>query len=66
MIFQLLGIMQLAPELSVSRFSGWWMKDFRAVPKEVIRAPTLILVPGRSRSTVFEKSRPLNLPFWVR
>lgn len=42
------------------------MKDFRAVPKEVIRAPTLILVPGRSRSTVFEKSRPLNLPFWVR
>jgi len=33
-IFQLLGIVQLAPDLSVGRFSGWWRKVIRAVPKE--------------------------------
>ena len=33
-IFQLLGIVQLAPDLSVGCSSGRWRKVFRVVPKE--------------------------------
>jgi hypothetical protein len=29
-----LGIVQLAPDLSVGHFSGWWRKVVKAVPKE--------------------------------
>ena len=43
-IFQLLGLMQLVPDPSVSRFSGWWRKVIKAVPKEVRRGLNSLII----------------------
>uniref|UniRef100_K3Y307 Uncharacterized protein n=1 Tax=Setaria italica TaxID=4555 RepID=K3Y307_SETIT len=35
LIFQQLGLLQLMPEPSATRFPGWWRKSIAAVPKDV-------------------------------
>jgi len=56
--------MQLVPDPSVSRFSGWWRKVIKAVPKEVRRGlnSLIILVAWEvwkhRNDCVFENSRP--------
>ena len=56
--------MQLVPDPSVSRFSGWWRKVIKAVPKEVRRGlNTLIILVAwevwkHQNDCVFENSRP--------
>jgi hypothetical protein len=63
-IFQLLGIVHLAPNLSVGCFSGWWSKVVRAVPKEARKGlnSLIILVAWEiwkhCNDCVFENSRP--------
>ena len=34
-IFHVLGLLPLAPKLEDSRFSSWWCKTIKAVPKEI-------------------------------
>jgi hypothetical protein len=63
-IFQLLGIVQLAPDLFVGHFSGWWRKVIRAVPKEACKGlnSLIILVAWEiwkhRNDCVFKNSRP--------
>ena len=43
-IFQLLGIVQLAPDLLVGHFSGWWRKVVRVVPKEAHKGLNSLII----------------------
>jgi hypothetical protein len=64
LIFQLLGIVQLAPDLSVGSFSGWWRKVVRAIPNEARKglSSLIILVAWEiwkhRNDCVLENSRP--------
>ena len=64
LVFQHLGLSQLDPQPSVTRFSGWWKRSSAAVPKEVRKGlnSLIILVTWeiwKHRNTcVFDKKRP--------
>jgi hypothetical protein len=64
LIFHQLGLLQLAPQPSVSRFPGWWKRTVAAVPKGLRRGlNSLIMLVAweiwkhRNRC-VFDNSRP--------
>ncbi|CAL5002947.1 unnamed protein product [Urochloa decumbens] len=64
MIFQPLGLLNLAPDPSVIRFTGWWRKTVAAAPKEVRKGinSLIILVAWElwkhRNSCVFDNQRP--------
>ena len=64
LILPQLGLLQLAPQPTVSRFSGWWKRSIAAVPKEVCKGlNSLIIVVEweiwkHRNSCVFDNKRP--------
>jgi len=64
LVFQHLGLLQLAPQPTVTRFSGWWKKTTSDVPKEARKGlnSLIILVAWeiwKHRNTcVFDNMRP--------
>ena len=62
LILQQLGLLQLAPQPTVTRFSGWWKRSIAAVPKEAHKGlnSLIILVAWKisRNSCVFDNKRP--------
>jgi hypothetical protein len=44
MVLQQLGLLQLAPHPTSSRFSGWWKKTTAAVPKEARKGLNSLII----------------------
>jgi hypothetical protein len=64
LVLQQLGLLQLAPQPSVTRFLGWWKRSTVAIPKEAHKGlnSLIILVAWeiwKHRNTcVFDNKRP--------
>ena len=44
LILQQLGLLQLAPQPTVTRFSGWWKRSIAAVPKEAHKGLNSLII----------------------